>query len=121
MIRRPPRSTRTDTRLPYPTLFRSLHHYARYFAEPNTFRPDRFMPDAPAIPRSAYLPFGAGPHFCLGQHFATIEMALVAAHLVKNFDLSLDRGTALPEPAVDIALKPKTTLCVRFTRRQSSE
>ena len=98
-----------------------LHHDARSFAEPNTFRPDRFMPDAPAIPRSAYLPFGAGPHFCLGQHFATIEMALVAAHLVKNFDLSLDRGTTLPEPAVDIALKPKTTLCVRFTRRQTSE
>src|SRR3546814_2618415 len=26
MIRRPPRSTRTDTLLPYTTLFRSLHH-----------------------------------------------------------------------------------------------
>src|SRR3546814_9517022 len=26
MIRRPPRSTRTDTLFPYPTLFRSLHH-----------------------------------------------------------------------------------------------
>src|SRR3546814_168112 len=25
MIRRPPRSTRTDTLFPYPTLFRSLH------------------------------------------------------------------------------------------------
>src|SRR3546814_14104823 len=25
MVRRPPRSTRTDTLLPYPTLFRSLH------------------------------------------------------------------------------------------------
>src|SRR3546814_11016362 len=25
MIRRPPRSTRTDTRFPYPTLFRSLY------------------------------------------------------------------------------------------------
>src|SRR3546814_2773859 len=99
----------------------NLHPYARSCAEPNNFRPVQFMPDAPAIPRSAYLPFGAEPHFCLGQHFATIEMALVAAHLVKNVDLSLDRGTALPEPAVDIALKPKTTLCVRFTRRQTSE
>src|SRR3546814_7794722 len=26
MIRRPPRSTRTDTLVPYTTLFRSLHH-----------------------------------------------------------------------------------------------
>src|SRR3546814_4443280 len=29
MIRRPPRSTRTDTRFPYTTLFRSLEHHAR--------------------------------------------------------------------------------------------
>src|SRR3546814_12839414 len=27
MIRRPPRSTRTDTLFPYTTLFRSLYHY----------------------------------------------------------------------------------------------
>src|SRR3546814_6340978 len=29
MIRRPPRSTRTDTLFPYPTLFRSLHALTR--------------------------------------------------------------------------------------------
>src|SRR3546814_15971835 len=84
-----------------------LHHDARSFAEPNTFRPDRFMPDAPAIPRSAYLPFGAGPHFCLGQNLATIDIASVAPPPVKNFALSLDRGTALPEPAVELAQTPK--------------
>src|SRR3546814_4277877 len=30
MIRRPPRSTRTDTLFPYTTLFRSRHRAARY-------------------------------------------------------------------------------------------
>src|SRR3546814_1934879 len=33
MIRRPPRSTRTDTLLPYSTLFRSLPEGVRYFRE----------------------------------------------------------------------------------------
>lgn len=99
----------------------NLHRDARSFAEPGTFRPDRFMPDAPPIPRSAYMPFGAGPHFCLGQHFASIEMALIAAHLVQNFDLALEPGAVLPEAFVDVALKPRTTLRVRFTRRQRSE
>ena len=94
-----------------------LHHDPRSFAEPDAFRPERFLPGAPGIPRSAYLPFGAGPHFCLGQHFAGIEMALIAAHIVENFDLSLETGAVLPEPAVDIALKPKTPMRVRFTRR----
>src|SRR3546814_7468872 len=32
MIRRPPRSTRTDTLFPYTTLFRSLHHPHRVLA-----------------------------------------------------------------------------------------
>lgn len=96
-----------------------LHHDRRSFAEPDAFRPERFMPGAPDIPRSAYLPFGAGPHFCLGQHFASIEMALIAAHIVQNFDLCLEAGAVLPEATVDIALKPKTALRVRFTRRQS--
>src|SRR3546814_4412385 len=30
MIRRPPRSTRTDTLFPYTTLFRSKHHFSKY-------------------------------------------------------------------------------------------
>ncbi len=97
-----------------------LHHDPRSFAQPSAFRPERFMPGAPAIPRGAYLAFGAGPHFCLGQHFATIEMALIAAHIVQNFELALDAGAVLPEPVVDMALKPETTLYVRFTRRQTS-
>jgi cytochrome P450 len=97
-----------------------LHHDARSFPEPDVFRPERFLPGAPAIPRSAYLPFGAGPHFCLGQHFATVEMALIAAQLMRQFELSLEEDTVLPEPILDLALKPKTPLRVRFTRRQSS-
>src|SRR3546814_5439727 len=36
MLRRPPRSTRTDTLFPYPTLFRSCH--SRPFAVPLAFR-----------------------------------------------------------------------------------
>src|SRR3546814_9293670 len=33
MIRRPPRSTRTDTLFPYTTLFRSLFHLSRWLNE----------------------------------------------------------------------------------------
>src|SRR3546814_10025690 len=38
MIRRPPRSTRTDTRFPYTTLFRSLAE-ARRYREPEAIPP----------------------------------------------------------------------------------
>ncbi len=97
-----------------------LHRDPRNFPEPERFLPERFLPDAPPIPRGAYLPFGAGPHFCLGQHFATVEMALVAAHLIEGFDLALAEADALPEPVVDLALKPKQPLRLRFTRRATA-
>src|SRR3546814_15567417 len=35
MLRRPPRSTRTDTLFPYTTLFRSYEDRARYYADPH--------------------------------------------------------------------------------------
>lgn len=94
-----------------------LHHDPRWFPEPDLFQPERFLPDAPPIPRGAFMPFGAGPHFCLGQHFASIELALVAAEIIEHFDLALDPGTALPAVTVDLALKPATPMKVRFTRR----
>jgi cytochrome P450 len=75
------------------------------------------MPGAPGIPRSAYMPFGAGPHFCLGQQFAVIEIALIAAKLIRLYDISLvGDGAKLPRPIVDLVLKPETPLNVRFTR-----
>lgn len=94
-----------------------LHRDARWFPDPESFRPERFLQGATPIPRGAFMPFGAGPHFCLGQHFASIEMALVAAAIIRQFDLSLDADTRLPEAVVDLALKPKTTMQVRFARR----
>ncbi|GLQ87274.1 cytochrome P450 [Dyella flagellata] len=94
----------------------SLHHDPRWFPEPDAFRPERFMPGAPVLPRSAFMPFGIGPHFCLGQQFATVEMALIAARLVRNHDFALDQATALPAPEVNLVLKPRERLKVRFTR-----
>lgn len=97
-----------------------LHHDARSFPDPMEFRPERFMPGAASFPRGAFLPFGAGPHVCLGQQFAAIEMALIAARLINEFDFSFASGSSLPEAIVDLVLKPKSPMRVVFTRRQAS-
>src|SRR3546814_13991423 len=50
MIRRPPRSTRTDTLFPYTTLFRSIGHFTwpvRILAAGFTRKQDRKRPDGP--------------------------------------------------------------------------
>jgi cytochrome P450 len=94
----------------------SLHRDSRWFPEPEVFQPERFMPGAPSIPRSAFMPFGVGPHFCLGQQFAMVEMALIAARLICHHDIAFEQGASLPVAEVDLVLKPKQPLRLRFTR-----
>jgi cytochrome P450 len=65
-----------------------LHRHRRLWREPEAFDPGRFMPDAPAVPRFAYLPFGAGPRVCVGAQFALTEAALVLAMLVRRFEIA---------------------------------
>jgi cytochrome P450 len=93
------------------------HHDARWFAQPERFRPERFMPDAPPIPRGAWMPFGAGPRVCIGQHFAMLEMSLIAVMLLQRYTLSTDSSEPPPQPEVKVTLRPAATLRVRMTRR----
>src|SRR3546814_8822101 len=54
MIRRPPRSTRTDTLFPYTTLFRSAHHSGALHAD--TVRRSRIVPVRAVHQYSSQLP-----------------------------------------------------------------
>jgi cytochrome P450 len=67
-----------------------LHRHRKLWREPEAFDPSRFMPDAPAVPRFAYLPFGAGPRVCVGAQFALTEAVLVLAMLLQRFEVALE-------------------------------
>lgn len=93
-----------------------LHHDARFHAEPGAFRPERFLPDAPPPPRGAYVPFGAGPRVCLGQHFAVLETTLIAAMLLQRH--RIEPVTApLPEPRLNVTLRPTEPVRLVLSRR----
>ena len=93
----------------------TLHHDPRWFPEPEAFKPERFLPGAPNVPRGAFMPFGAGPHVCIGQHFAMLEMKLIAALLLSRAAWSFPPGEDLPEPRVDVTLKPSRPLRLKVT------
>jgi cytochrome P450 len=57
-----------------------------------------------------YYPFGEGPHVCIGNHFALMEMQLILAASLQRFNLTLD-------PAQKIALKPEATLRPKYGMR----
>ncbi|WP_333997737.1 cytochrome P450 [Burkholderia cepacia] len=82
----------------------------RWFPEPDTFRPERFGADAPALPRGAWMPFGTGPRVCLGQHLAMTEMTVVAAMVLQRYVLSLPPGMAPPRAVLNVTLRPQRAL-----------
>jgi cytochrome P450 len=64
-----------------------LHRDSRYWADPEAFRPERWLTGEAPKEDDSYLPFGAGPRRCLGQHLADVEMKLVFAEMVSRFEL----------------------------------
>ena len=95
-----------------------LHRDPRWWPdEPLGFKPERFLGDAAhAIPRGAYIPFGVGPRVCLGQHFAVLEMTLIAALLLQRFELH-PVGSEAPKPRMAVTLRPEAGLTLRLAAR----
>jgi len=108
-------------RLPARTLVRVtpwlLHRDPRWWPDAQAFKPERFLPgSAHEIPRGAYIPFGLGPRVCLGQHFAVLEMTLIAALVLQRFELS-PVGTEVPRPRMAVTLRPDAPLTLKLVQR----
>jgi cytochrome P450 len=66
----------------------ALHHDPTSFADPDRFDPDRWEPDrAAAIPKGAFVPFGAGTRQCIGNRFAQNEIVITVATVAARWRL----------------------------------
>ena len=84
-----------------------LHRHRRLWDEPERFDPARFLPGAPAPPRLAYLPFGAGPRVCIGAQFALTELVLATALFARAFRVAVPPGTKTRPKAI-VTTQPET-------------
>jgi cytochrome P450 len=59
-----------------------MHHDPDVYADPHTFRPERFL--GKAAQSRAWLPWGGGRKHCLGRHFAMLEVSTILRHLLST-------------------------------------
>ncbi|PYI24805.1 cytochrome P450 [Aspergillus violaceofuscus CBS 115571] len=75
----------------------SVPHYAAYhspanFADPDAFIPERHLGDPRYATdnRDVLQPFSFGPRNCIGRNLAYVEMRIILARMIFNFDMELE-------------------------------
>jgi enediyne biosynthesis protein E7 len=93
----------------------TLHRHPAYWERPDEFDPDRFDPDRPVSrPRYAYLPFGAGPRFCVGNHLGLMEATFVMALLSRDLRLAkLPDFEVVVEPMLSLRMRGELPMTIR--------
>jgi len=93
-----------------------LHHDPRWWPDPEAFRPERWLADAPERPRYAFIPFGGGPRVCIGEPFARLEATMLLATIARSWRFA-NRSDRVPEMQAVITLRPRGGLPMVAVRR----
>ncbi|KAF8587183.1 cytochrome P450 [Ramaria rubella] len=63
-----------------------LHYNPRYWPDPETFKPSRFLGD---YPKDAFLPFSGGARACLGRRFSETESVAIITMIVMRYKIEV--------------------------------
>ena len=72
------------------SLHQAIHHEPLYWPEPEAFIPERWLvsKDHPLYPvKGAWRPFEFGPRNCIGQELVMLEIKLVMAMIIREFNV----------------------------------
>ena len=91
------------------------HHRADWWYGPERWDPERFSPGRAEHQRHthSWVPFGGGPHMCLGRRFGEAQVRLVMHQLVRRYRWSAPSGYRMPVQQAPIS-KPTDGLPLEF-------
>ncbi|MFK7802019.1 MAG: cytochrome P450 [Anaerolineae bacterium] len=93
----------------------AIHHHSSFWKDHQSFNPERWLFDYTNFKKFSYIPFGGGPHLCIGQPFARLEAGLTLVKTLQRFRLKhIDHSPLdlLPQ----VTLRPKNPLKMKLHR-----
>ncbi|XP_001360362.1 probable cytochrome P450 6g2 [Drosophila persimilis] len=72
----------------------ALHMDPQYFPQPRKFQPERFSPTNRKLQTPyTYMPFGLGPHGCIGERFGLLQAKVGLVNLMRNHQVTTSERT----------------------------
>ncbi len=84
-----------------------LHRHPAAWDETEEFRPGR------TLPRTGYVPFGAGPRLCIGRGMSLVEGPIILDHLRERYTFKTVRAVRMKP---EVTLRPVGGMPLRVTR-----
>ncbi|KAI6180691.1 Unspecific monooxygenase [Aphelenchoides besseyi] len=91
----------------------------KHFANPQEFNPDRFLDENQNLRRyDAFMPFSIGKRECLGMSLAKMELFLIFANLLRNFEFQPVKDEPLPlkDRIYGLTVSPPKFKCIARRR-----
>lgn len=87
------------------------HWMEEWWDDPSRFDPARFSPERAEHERHShsFIPFGGGPHMCLGLRFAEAQVKTIMHHVLRRYRFSVPDGYVMPVQQAPIS-KPRDGL-----------
>jgi len=83
----------------------------KYFPDPLNFKPERWLKEEHPLQKWIHLPFGTGPRMCQGFRISELEMYMMAAKLVQNYEWESQEEV---EPILETFIKPDRPLKIQW-------
>ncbi|XP_067674292.1 cytochrome P450 3A8-like [Haliotis asinina] len=94
-----------------------IHRDPAIYPDPDTFNPDRWSDNTVRHPM-AYIPFGAGPRFCVGMKLAVFELKVAIIKVLRAVKFSTTKKTQEKITFADSSfLAPKAPIVLQVEKR----